>query len=175
VVTEEFVGHPAPLRSKTVKTFKRMQPYKFIPPAETKTWEVPDPDDQIAKQKTILLLEDEVDFSALLKDYLESFNYSVTVVTDGAQGMRKVMDQDFDFILCDLLMPNVPGDMFFVGVERVKPHLSKRFIFITGHKGNPRVMDFLKRNKGIALFKPFEMHLLLDALKVVEKNTAKPQ
>ncbi|MGV3772026.1 MAG: response regulator [Verrucomicrobiales bacterium] len=150
-----------------------MQPYKFIPPAETKTWEVPDPDEELTKKRTVLVLEDETEFSSLLKDYLISFNYSVTIVSDGAQGLRKVIEADFDVILCDLMMPNVPGDMFFIGVERVKPHLAKRFIFITGHKGNPRIMDFLKRTKGITLFKPFEMHLLMDALRVVEKNATK--
>ena len=106
-----------------------MDRLKFIPAAREKTWELGD--EGIGLTKSVLLLEDEVQFAQLLKDYIESYNYSVTVAPDGVQGMKRVMEKDFDVIICDLLMPHLPGDMFYVGVERVKPHLARRFIFIS--------------------------------------------
>ena len=104
---------------------------KFTPPIEQKIYEIdaPEPD----AQKSILLLEDETEFAHMVKEYLESCEFQVTVVRDGVQGLKKVMERDFDVIVCDLLMPNLPGDMFYVGVERVRPHLANRFIFITCH------------------------------------------
>ena len=103
---------------------------KFTPPIEQKIYEIdaPEPD----AQKSILLLEDETEFAHMVKEYLESCEFQVTVVRDGVQGLKKVMERDFDVIVCDLLMPNLPGDMFYVGVERVRPHLANRFIFIAG-------------------------------------------
>jgi response regulator RpfG family c-di-GMP phosphodiesterase len=71
------------------------------------------------------------------------------------------------------MMPNLPGDMFYIGVERVKPKLARRFIFITGHQNNPKVSQFVKKVRALTLFKPFEMHLLLETIQVALKNAEK--
>jgi DNA-binding response OmpR family regulator len=144
---------------------------RFIAPAETKTYDVSD--ELLPAARTILLLEDDLEFADTLKEYLESHNYSVTIAPDGVQGMRRIMEKDFDVIICDLLMPNLPGDMFYVGVERVKPHLARRFIFITGHQNNPTVTEFVKKVRALTLFKPFEMHVLLETILVAIRNSQK--
>jgi DNA-binding response OmpR family regulator len=144
---------------------------KFVPPTEAKTYEVPE--EEIPSKVSVLLLEDEPDFAEMVTTYLETMDYVVTVVRDGVEGMRKIVERDFDAIICDLLMPNLPGDMFYLGVERLKPALSKRFVFITGHQGNPKIMEFLRKVRGIALFKPFQMQLLIEALEVIRKKQLK--
>jgi len=145
-----------------------MQRPKFIPPVGEKTYEITD--ESLGLPRTVLLLEDDVEFAQLLREYLETCNFSVTVVPDGVQGMRRVMEKDFDLIICDLLMPNLPGDMFYLGVERVKPHLSRRFVFITGHQNNAKILEFTKKVRALTLFKPFEMRLLVETLEVALKN-----
>src|SRR5690606_1625273 len=132
-----------------------------------------DDDEDLASARAILLLEDELEFGQILKEFLEGDGFSVTVVGDGVQGMKKVMERDFDVILCDLLMPHLPGDMFYLGVERVKPHLASRFIFITGHQNNPKVAEFLRKTRALTLFKPFPMHLLMETVNAsLKKNHA---
>jgi DNA-binding NtrC family response regulator len=150
-----------------------MDRFRFVPPAAQKTYDVTvDPEeDQLCK--TILLVEDDLQYSQILKEYLESFDYSVTVACDGVQGMKRIMEKDFDLIICDLLMPNLPGDMFYIGVERVKPQLAKRFIFITGHQNNPKIAEFVKKVRALTLFKPFEMHILIETIGVALKNAQK--
>jgi CheY-like chemotaxis protein len=59
--------------------------------------------------------------------------YQVTNVPLGAEGVQQVLASDFDAIVCDMVMPNFPGDMFYLAVQRARPHLCQRFIFITGH------------------------------------------
>ena len=133
-----------------------------------KTYELPDTDtDEIPKKKNILILEDEVAFAILLKEYLESEGYQVTVVSNGAEGLKKILTDDFEIILCDMVMPNFPGDMFYLAVERARPNLCKRFIFMTGHRGDSKIEEFIRRIRGLILWKPFEMHVLFDAIKVV--------
>jgi len=144
---------------------------RFIPPLHQKTYDVTA--EELDMCKNILLVEDDALFAGLVKEYLESFNYSVTVAPDGVQGMKRVMEKDFDVVLCDLMMPNLPGDMFYIGVERVKPKLAKRFIFITGHQNDPKVSEFIKKVRALTLFKPFEMHLLLETILVALKNSPK--
>jgi DNA-binding NarL/FixJ family response regulator len=80
------------------------------------------------------------------------------------------MAMDFDVIVCDLMMPHMPGDMFYLAVQKTKPHLCKRFIFITGHNNNPRVVDFLKRVDGLAVFKPVPSEELVRMISLVLKR-----
>ena len=115
-------------------------------------------------QRTVLLLDDESQVATVLKDYLEFRSFHVTTAKDGVEGLKKIMASDFDVILCDLMMPNLPGDMFYLAVERTKPQLCKRFIFMTGYAGDPKWQAFIKRVKGVELAKPFEFHLLLESI-----------
>ena len=130
------------------------------------------PDDLVAHTpRTILLLEDNVSLSLMLKEYLESFSHSVTVVPSGVEGIQKIMANDFDAIVCDMVMPNFPGDMFYRAVERARPHLARRFVFMTGHQGEAKIDAFIRSVRGLILWKPFQFHDLLQAINsVIRKN-----
>jgi len=123
------------------------------------------------RNKTILLLEDDSDLVAVLKAFFEDEGYLVTHVGNGVDGLKRVMATDFNVILCDMLMPNLAGDMFYMAVERVKPNLCKRFIFMTGHKGDPKWDGFVRKIGGILLFKPFQLHVLTEAVETVLRKT----
>src|SRR5580658_2398438 len=99
---------------------------------------------------------------------LEQNGYEVELAADGVQGIKKIMVSDYSAILCDMLMPNLAGDMFYVAVERVKPYLCKRIIFITGLKGDRKVDEFIRKVKGVILWKPFQSHVLFEAIQAVE-------
>ena len=128
-------------------------------------------DSQELDIKSILLLDDDVELADTLKLLLESRNFVVTTVKNGVEGLREVMAFDFDIIMCDMMMPTMPGDMFYLAVQRTKPHLSNRFIFITGHSENPKVRDFLKTVKATALYKPVSTDELVRAISIVLRNT----
>lgn len=104
--------------------------------------------------KSVLLLDDDAGLADALKELLEAHNFVVTTASDGGSGLREVMEMDFDVIICDLLMPGMPGNMFYLAVKTVKPHLADRFLFITGHKGSPRVDEFLRSIAAVVIFKP---------------------
>jgi DNA-binding NtrC family response regulator len=127
-----------------------------------------DEENHAAKFKRVLLLEDDEMLKTAIKEYLETNFYEVVAVSNGAEGVRAVLKQEFDAIVCDMMMPKLPGDMFYTAVERMRPHLCKRFIFITGHRGNPKVNDFIKQVKGQMLNKPFRMDDLIDAVALVQ-------
>ena len=126
--------------------------------------------------KTVLLLDDDVRFTELLRTFLALQGFRVTCVGSGADGLRRIMSADFDIILCDLVMPTLPGDMFYLAVERIKPRLCKRFIFISGHGANPKWDLFIRRVRGMVLWKPFSMLDLMAAINsVLEKNSLVPR
>jgi DNA-binding response OmpR family regulator len=124
--------------------------------------------DSIIQTKRILLLEDDKLLTTMIKGFLESHSYEVVAVANGAEGVRTLMKEDFDIIICDMIMPKLPGDLFYFAVKKTKPHLCRRFIFITGYTDNSRINDFIKEVNGTMLTKPFPMNKLLEAAIVVQ-------
>ncbi len=138
-------------------------------PEPVKTYEISD-DAEIVGPQGILILEDEAEFASQLKETLETRGYVVTVVANGTEGLKKIMADDFSLILCDMVMPNFPGDMFYAAVERVRPKLCQRFIFMTGHQGDQKIEEFIRRIRGIMLWKPFPMKVLFEAIEALNNK-----
>jgi len=121
--------------------------------------------------KSILLLDDDIDLADTLKHLLETHNFVVTTVSNGVEGVREIMRFDFDLIMCDMMMPHMPGDMFYFAVQRTKPHLCPRFIFITGFPDKPEVVHFLSGlSDGVVLHKPMSDEELIRSISFVLKR-----
>ena len=58
---------------------------------------------------TILIIEDETAIAELEKDYLELSNFEVTIENDGCEGTARALNEDFDLIILDLMLPNMDG------------------------------------------------------------------
>jgi CheY-like chemotaxis protein len=115
----------------------------------------------------VLLLEDRDDFREVLRDYLVSCGYQAISVNSGVEGLREIMKRPFDLIICDMMMPQMGGEMFYWAVTRVRPAAAQRFIFFTGHKNNPPIEFFFQRVNATVLFKPFKMSALDSAIRDV--------
>jgi CheY-like chemotaxis protein len=115
----------------------------------------------------VLLLDDRDDFREVLRDYLVSCGYQVISVSSGVEGLREIMKAPFDLIICDMMMPQMGGEMFYWAVTRVRPAAGQRFIFFTGHKNNPAIDFFFERVNATVLFKPFKMSALDSAIREV--------
>ena len=120
--------------------------------------------------KNVLLLEDDAEFNAAIKEYLEGDLYNIVPVQNGFEGMKALDRQYFDLIICDMMMPLLSGDMFYLAVERLNPVLRNRFIFITGFRNNPTVTSFLKSVDTVVLEKPFKLGELLESIMMVESK-----
>jgi DNA-binding response OmpR family regulator len=122
--------------------------------------------------KNILLVDDDEALADTLKLLLESRNFIVTTSHNGAEALREVLAFDFDVIICDMLMPKMAGDMFYLAVQKTKPEMAKRFLFVTGHADNPKVNSFLKSIDGLVVFKPVLTEELVRMISLVLKRTA---
>ena len=113
------------------------------------------------------MLEDDENFSEVFGEYLQRKGFKVVCVPNGAEGLRKILAADFDVILCDMVMPGFPGDMFYLAASRTKPHLLKRFIFMTGFQGDPKIDEFIRRIRGVVLWKPFQAGEMMERIDMV--------
>ena len=116
----------------------------------------------------VLLLDDDPTLREIITAFLTENGYGVVPVQNGGEGVREVLANDFALVICDFNMPGLPGDMFYRAVERIRPELCNRFIFITGHRDDAKTNDFLRRVNGFVLWKPFPLQELQDAITLQE-------
>lgn len=120
--------------------------------------------------KHLLLVDDDTVLLSLVKAMLETSGYTVTIASNGVEALKSIMNSDVDAIICDLMMPRMAGDIFYVAVERLKPQLTRNFIFSTGNEGNPKFDEFLKRVKPVLLTKPVTLGKLLGTLMILDSR-----
>ena len=121
---------------------------------------------------SILLVDDDTELADTLKELLESRNFIVAVQPNGVAALREVQAIDYDVIVCDMLMPKMAGDMFYLAVKKIKPELAERFVFVTGHADNPKVDGFLKSIDALVIFKPVLVEELVEMISLVLRRTA---
>ncbi len=57
----------------------------------------------------ILIIEDEDAIAELEKDYLELSDFEIDIENNGKEGLKRALNEDFDLILLDLMLPGIDG------------------------------------------------------------------
>ena len=124
-------------------------------------------DDSIHPQalKAVLVVDDDKQLASALQWIMRDENYLVDVAFDGEEAMLKVKVHEYDAVICDLMMPRLRGDEFYLKAKELRPNLEKRFIFITGFAAEPGMKDFLSDHRLKHLAKPFPIQELIDCVK----------
>jgi len=128
------------------------------------------PRDPAARSLKVLLLDDQDDFRDVIRFSLVSNYHEVTEASNGVEGLQKVMQDTFDLIICDMMMPKLGGEMFYWAVTRIRPAARLRFIFVTGFKNDPKVLHFFDRIHATVLYKPFPIEALNAAIRDVDRK-----
>lgn len=62
-----------------------------------------------AGKKTVLVIDDDPDYSAIVKTALESEGYRVTTAVTGREGLSKLETESPDLVILDIMIPDVDG------------------------------------------------------------------
>jgi DNA-binding NtrC family response regulator len=125
-------------------------------------------------RKHILVVDDDIELAVTYQALLQAHDYRASTAANGVQALKLVMTTDVEAILCDLNMPELAGDLFYIEVGRVRPQLLKRFIFVTANADNPLYETFLKSIKAPVLSKPVPFDRLLATLKAILEHDSGP-
>lgn len=68
----------------------------------------------------ILLIEDNRDISSNIKEYLELEGYTIDTAYDGEEGIDKAIENTYDLILLDLMLPKIDGFTIASKLKRKK-------------------------------------------------------
>jgi len=70
--------------------------------------------------RKILIIEDERAIAELERDYLEIENFSVAIANDGEKGLELSLNEDFDLIVLDLMLPKISGFEICKKIREIK-------------------------------------------------------
>jgi len=85
-------------------------------------------------------------------------DHDVTVVTSGADAIALFQrGERFDVILCDLMMPGMPGFDLYDQLRILASDQAERMIFMTGGATTTRAREFVVSRPGGVLQKPVSM------------------
>jgi CheY-like chemotaxis protein len=116
-------------------------------------------------QSTVLLIDDNCELCALMREILEMEDYVVTSVPNKDELAAVLKQNRYDMIICDLHLGHEDGPNGLALLQGLSAHgLLSRGLLITG---DPRGIDeaHLPDNCGL-LLKPFRAGDLLDAIQV---------
>ena len=125
------------------------------------------PQETDAVPKHVLVVDDNVQLAQTFSELLQAHGYRVTLANDGVQALKLLNQAELHAIVCDLSMPQLEGDMFYNAAQHVRPDLTNRFIFVTGHADNPKYEAFLKKVEARVFTKPVVVEQLVEGIKEV--------
>lgn len=115
-------------------------------------------------REPILLIEDDTRLSAMIEDYLEGFEYKVTAVTHGKEGMREFERESYGALVLDIMLPDSDGlDL----CRQIRTSSNVPILMLTA-RGDPmdRIVG-LELGADDYLPKPFEPRELLARLRAI--------
>jgi len=119
----------------------------------------------IAAKKKVLLVEDDQNFGAILRDYLELHDYEVVLARNGVEGGEKFNKEEFAICLLDVMMPYKDG--FTLAKEIRKVNSAVPIIFLTAKSMKEDVVRGYNLGADDYLTKPFDSDVLLLKMKAM--------
>ncbi len=61
------------------------------------------------QEYSLLLVEDDEELAELIQDYLQTMEFKVDIENDGAKAMARIINEQPDIVLLDLMLPGMDG------------------------------------------------------------------
>jgi DNA-binding response OmpR family regulator len=114
---------------------------------------------------SVLVIEDEAPLRANLTRILAAEGFRVIVAADGDEGIRRVLEERPDLVICDILMPGTNGFGVLAALRSRPETATIPFIFLTASADKEDLARGLKSGANEYVTKPFKIADLLAAVK----------
>jgi two-component system response regulator CpxR len=121
--------------------------------------------------RSILLIEDDTDLCALMRDYFARLEFRVEAVHDGRSGLARAIEGGFDLIILDVMLPTLDG---FEVLRQLRKRSATPVIMLTARTARPDRVTGLNSGADDYLPKPFEPEELLARIRAVLRRTGTP-
>ncbi len=117
----------------------------------------------------LLLVEDDVNFGAVLKAYLQMNDFTVTLISDGSAAKAQYKVGMHDLCILDVMLPGVDGFTLAKHIRMVDPEVP--FIFLTAKTMKEDVVAGYGLGADDYITKPFDSELLLLKIQAVLRRS----
>lgn len=118
----------------------------------------------------ILIIDDDTELTDLLTQYLHSEGFNVISVNDGDKGVKKALNQAFDAIVLDVMLPKLNG---FEVLKAIREHLETPVLMLTARGDDIDRIVGLEIGADDYLPKPCSPRELLARLRAILRRTQK--
>src|SRR5262245_29661811 len=115
-----------------------------------------------------LLIDDDVEFGALVRQYLEPEGFAVEAVYDGTSGLERAVAGTFDVVIIDVMLPDVLG---FEVLRRLRSRSTAPVLMLTARGDDLDRILGLEVGADDYLAKPFNPRELAARLRAVLRRT----
>ncbi len=114
--------------------------------------------------KSILLIDDDVELSELLGEYLSMEGYELTPVHNGEDGLQQALSGKYDLILLDVMLPKKNG---FEVLRNLRAKSSIPVIMLTARGESVDRVLGLEHGADDYIAKPYDPHELIARVKAL--------
>jgi two-component system, OmpR family, alkaline phosphatase synthesis response regulator PhoP len=115
--------------------------------------------------KKILIIEDDPDIIDLLKIHLKDIDFSLDNARDGEQGLEKALNNDYELVILDLMLPGLDGLEVCRGIREKKKTLP--ILMLTAKAEEFDKVLGLELGADDYITKPFSIRELMARIKAV--------
>ncbi len=125
---------------------------------------------KFSRVKRILIIDDESFILDLYRDVLEEKEYQVETISDGREGLKRIMTGSHDLVILDWRMPGMDGKEIYRTVIERDPDLARKIVFVSGDTVNVDELDLLEHKERRFLSKPFKVEELMEVIRHFEEE-----
>jgi len=123
------------------------------------------------KRARVLVVDDEPQMGTAIARILSPL-HDVTAVYSARDALSRLGEgEEFDVILCDIMMPQMSGHDLYGELLQTAPQLAKRIVFMTGGPFSLRGATFLETVPNVQLEKPFSPAALRELVRSLAQET----
>ncbi|UXR83432.1 response regulator transcription factor [Staphylococcus sp. IVB6214] len=122
--------------------------------------------------KNVLIIEDEQNLARFIELELKHENYDVSIKNDGISGLNIALQQNFDIILLDLMLPGIDG---LEVCKRLRKQKDTPIIMITAKGEIYDKVQGLDHGADDYIVKPFEIEELLARIRALVRRASDDQ
>jgi two-component system, cell cycle sensor histidine kinase and response regulator CckA len=112
--------------------------------------------------RLLLLVEDSDELRKMIQEFLTAQGYEVIAcgTAEAALKWTRTLARNLDLVICDILLPDLPGDMLVEQLREQRPEM--KVIFMSGQRGIGKTLLPLESSGlgATCLEKPFSLHEL---------------
>ena len=123
-------------------------------------------------KKKILLVEDDINFGIILRDYLRMNEFDVILARNGMEGFEKFKKDYFDLIILDVMMPYKDG--FTLAKEIRERNQQVPLVFLTAKTLKEDMLKGYQIGADDYINKPFDSEVLLYKIKALLNRRVAP-